>query len=207
MLYHPCANATQVDLLRNIVTQCLRRHIITPYKLLSPDRVCILLVISCIQQRCAEYLGVEYIPKIWFVKSVSICVPKYVAYVVTKCNSFQRIIRKLFQYRPIRNRILLAGFLEWQIYVILLTVKDCNSNFGDFCSFVWFNSDVTTKWVTFRGSYWRSSFFVKSRITWMKWKSIVSVGYLIILIIIRNYVLVFEDLLYKGSSKKYIWSN
>lgn len=37
-LYHPCANQNIVDKLRTIVKNCLYRHIITPYKLLSPER-------------------------------------------------------------------------------------------------------------------------------------------------------------------------
>jgi len=38
MLYHPCANRGQVKVLRTLVKNCLYRHIITPYNLLSPER-------------------------------------------------------------------------------------------------------------------------------------------------------------------------
>ncbi|XP_076452661.1 uncharacterized protein LOC143288212 [Babylonia areolata] len=37
MLYHPCADPGQVEALRRVVTGCLRRHIITPYRLLPRD--------------------------------------------------------------------------------------------------------------------------------------------------------------------------
>lgn len=43
MLYHPCANPLEVNRLRQIVTGCLRRHLITPYNLLSPKRPLALL--------------------------------------------------------------------------------------------------------------------------------------------------------------------
>lgn len=39
MLYHPCANKNEVQLLRKIVKGCLYRHIITPYNLLPQERV------------------------------------------------------------------------------------------------------------------------------------------------------------------------
>ena len=38
MLYHPCANKKQVDYLREIVTGCVRKHIITPYKNLTLEK-------------------------------------------------------------------------------------------------------------------------------------------------------------------------
>ncbi|XP_065281991.1 uncharacterized protein [Dermacentor albipictus] len=38
MLYHPCTHPYYVDTLRNIVTGCLRKHVITPYVHLSPER-------------------------------------------------------------------------------------------------------------------------------------------------------------------------
>ncbi|XP_066995743.1 uncharacterized protein [Anabrus simplex] len=43
MLYHPCANPLEVNRLRQILTGCLRRHIITPDTLLSQDRPLALL--------------------------------------------------------------------------------------------------------------------------------------------------------------------
>lgn len=38
MLYHPCANKNEVNLLRKIVTTCLYRHVITPYNLITSSR-------------------------------------------------------------------------------------------------------------------------------------------------------------------------
>jgi len=38
MLYHPCADEEQVNKLRQLVTSCIWRHIITPYDKLSNDR-------------------------------------------------------------------------------------------------------------------------------------------------------------------------
>jgi hypothetical protein len=37
-LYHPCANKQQIQQLKKLVKNCLYRHIITPYKFLSPER-------------------------------------------------------------------------------------------------------------------------------------------------------------------------
>lgn len=39
MLYHPCADRNEVNLLKKIVKNCLYKHIITPYNLLEPNRV------------------------------------------------------------------------------------------------------------------------------------------------------------------------
>lgn len=36
-LYHPCADSSEVDKMREVATGCLRKHIITPYKLLPPE--------------------------------------------------------------------------------------------------------------------------------------------------------------------------
>lgn len=49
MLYHPCANKNQVEYLKKIVKLCLYRHIITPYNLLSPERVSIIQIIKLAQ--------------------------------------------------------------------------------------------------------------------------------------------------------------
>ncbi|XP_022920854.2 uncharacterized protein [Onthophagus taurus] len=38
MLYHPCANYQEVNYLKDIVTTCLYRHVITPYNLLTQER-------------------------------------------------------------------------------------------------------------------------------------------------------------------------
>ncbi|KAH8040062.1 hypothetical protein HPB51_009318 [Rhipicephalus microplus] len=47
MLYHPCTHPYYVDALRSIVTGCLRKHIITPYVHLSPDRPLALVAWGC----------------------------------------------------------------------------------------------------------------------------------------------------------------
>ncbi|XP_011700226.1 PREDICTED: uncharacterized protein LOC105457318, partial [Wasmannia auropunctata] len=38
MLYHPCANPLEVERLKNLVSKCLWRHIITPYNYLEEER-------------------------------------------------------------------------------------------------------------------------------------------------------------------------
>ncbi|KAF2893780.1 hypothetical protein ILUMI_12391 [Ignelater luminosus] len=38
MLYHPCANGLEIQLLKKLVKGCLYRHAITPYTLLPPER-------------------------------------------------------------------------------------------------------------------------------------------------------------------------
>ncbi|KAJ8676011.1 hypothetical protein QAD02_011797 [Eretmocerus hayati] len=43
MLYHPCADSSQVEALRKLVKSCLWRHIITPYNELDVDRPLALL--------------------------------------------------------------------------------------------------------------------------------------------------------------------
>lgn len=43
MLYHPCAEPVLVHRLRKLLTGCFRKHIITPYTLLTQERVCLLL--------------------------------------------------------------------------------------------------------------------------------------------------------------------
>lgn len=42
MLYDPCAEPVLVNRLRKLVTGCFRKHVITPYTLLSKERVSIL---------------------------------------------------------------------------------------------------------------------------------------------------------------------
>ncbi|XP_029042753.1 uncharacterized protein LOC114875985 [Osmia bicornis bicornis] len=44
MLYHPCANPLEVKRLKDLVTGCLLRHVITPYNALTEDRPLALLV-------------------------------------------------------------------------------------------------------------------------------------------------------------------
>lgn len=41
MLYHPCANPLEVERLKNLVSKCLWRHVITPYSYLDEKRVSI----------------------------------------------------------------------------------------------------------------------------------------------------------------------
>lgn len=38
LLYHPCANINQLDMVKSLVKKCLYRHIITAYDLLEPER-------------------------------------------------------------------------------------------------------------------------------------------------------------------------
>lgn len=47
MLYHPCADLRQVEMLRSIVRNCLRRHIITPSKMLPYETPFALLSWGC----------------------------------------------------------------------------------------------------------------------------------------------------------------
>uniref|UniRef100_V5HAJ5 Putative conserved secreted protein n=2 Tax=Ixodes ricinus TaxID=34613 RepID=V5HAJ5_IXORI len=47
MLYHPCTHPFYVDQLRRIVTGCLRKHVITPYPMLSPERPLALVAWGC----------------------------------------------------------------------------------------------------------------------------------------------------------------
>ncbi|XP_012535496.2 uncharacterized protein LOC105836185 isoform X1 [Monomorium pharaonis] len=47
MLYHPCANPLEVERLRNLVSKCLWRHIITPYSYLDEERPLALLSWGC----------------------------------------------------------------------------------------------------------------------------------------------------------------
>ncbi|XP_015121381.1 uncharacterized protein LOC107044130 isoform X2 [Diachasma alloeum] len=47
MLYHPCANPLEVERLKDLVRNCLRRHVITPYSLMSEDRPLALVAWGC----------------------------------------------------------------------------------------------------------------------------------------------------------------
>jgi len=47
VLYHPCAHPVEVRKLKEIVRACLRRHIITPYAELPPDRPMALVAWGC----------------------------------------------------------------------------------------------------------------------------------------------------------------
>lgn len=47
MLYHPCAYAEEIQLLRQTLTDCVYRHIITPYTLLSPEKPLALVAWGC----------------------------------------------------------------------------------------------------------------------------------------------------------------
>lgn len=47
LLYHPCAEPILVHRLRKIVTGCIRKHVITPYTLLTEDRPLALVAWGC----------------------------------------------------------------------------------------------------------------------------------------------------------------
>lgn len=47
MLYHPCAHPAMVSQLRGLVTNCIRKHIITPYLNLDKDRPLALITWGC----------------------------------------------------------------------------------------------------------------------------------------------------------------
>jgi len=47
MLYHPCANPLEVERLKNLVSKCLWRHVITPYSYLDEERPLALLSWGC----------------------------------------------------------------------------------------------------------------------------------------------------------------
>jgi hypothetical protein len=47
LLYHPCADPSEVRLLKEVVRNCLRRHIITPYAELPPERPIALVAWGC----------------------------------------------------------------------------------------------------------------------------------------------------------------
>lgn len=46
-LYHPCANRSEIDLLKEIADLCLRRHVTTPYRLLPRDQPFALVTYGC----------------------------------------------------------------------------------------------------------------------------------------------------------------
>ena len=47
MLYDPCTQPALVDRLRKLVTSCIRKHVITPYGLLPPERPLALVTWGC----------------------------------------------------------------------------------------------------------------------------------------------------------------
>jgi len=47
LLYHPCADPAEVRQLKEVVRSCLRRHLITPYDLLPPERPLALVAWGC----------------------------------------------------------------------------------------------------------------------------------------------------------------
>lgn len=47
MLYHPCAEPVVVQRLRKLLVDCFRKHIITPYTLLTPERPLALVAWGC----------------------------------------------------------------------------------------------------------------------------------------------------------------
>ncbi|KAK9297439.1 hypothetical protein QLX08_008864 [Tetragonisca angustula] len=46
-LYHPCANPMEVRRLKNLLSSCLRRHVISPYNLLDKRRPLVLVAWGC----------------------------------------------------------------------------------------------------------------------------------------------------------------
>lgn len=46
-LYHPCANPEQIDMLRNVATSCLWKHVITPYRHLHENKPFAILTYMC----------------------------------------------------------------------------------------------------------------------------------------------------------------
>ncbi|CAD1476141.1 unnamed protein product, partial [Heterotrigona itama] len=46
-LYHPCANPMEVKRLKNLLSSCLRRHVISPYNLLDERRPLVLVAWGC----------------------------------------------------------------------------------------------------------------------------------------------------------------
>ncbi|KAK7074909.1 hypothetical protein SK128_003306 [Halocaridina rubra] len=47
LLYHPCAEPVEVQRLRIVLTKCFRKHVITPYTLLTTDRPMALVAWGC----------------------------------------------------------------------------------------------------------------------------------------------------------------
>jgi len=47
MLYHPCADSTEVDKLKQLVRGCIRKHVITPYNKLPMEQPLALATWGC----------------------------------------------------------------------------------------------------------------------------------------------------------------
>nr|CAD7460026.1 unnamed protein product [Timema tahoe] len=47
LLYHPCVNPLALDRLKSMVTNCIRKHVITPFTLLDEERPFALLAWGC----------------------------------------------------------------------------------------------------------------------------------------------------------------
>ncbi|XP_018396394.1 PREDICTED: uncharacterized protein LOC108774724 isoform X1 [Cyphomyrmex costatus] len=82
MLYHPCANPSEVKRLKNLVSKCLWRHIITPYSYLEEDRV-----------SNKSKLGVCLACKFFLFFNISICACActrvYVCICRVRCNGYK----------------------------------------------------------------------------------------------------------------------
>jgi len=61
MLYHPCLDKKQVHKIKKTVSNCLRKHIITPSRIPTPEKPVILVAWGCYQE--LEYLDHEKVRK------------------------------------------------------------------------------------------------------------------------------------------------
>ncbi|KOC62584.1 hypothetical protein WH47_04245 [Habropoda laboriosa] len=75
MLYHPCANPLEVRRMKNLLTGCLRRHVITPYDLLDEHRPLALVSWGC--RLTMSYVNPELV--IGFVREHALRGPEEIA--------------------------------------------------------------------------------------------------------------------------------
>ncbi|KAK0085169.1 hypothetical protein PV325_005666 [Microctonus aethiopoides] len=61
MLYHPCANPLEVQRLKDLVTKCLRRHVITHYNQLEINRPLALIAWGC--RLTMSYVDEEFVTR------------------------------------------------------------------------------------------------------------------------------------------------
>ncbi|XP_054157819.1 uncharacterized protein LOC128956161 [Oppia nitens] len=65
MLYHPCADKTEIDMFKDLVVNCIRKHIITPNNLLDPSRPFAMVAWGC----RLTMNRVDKATVIWFIKN------------------------------------------------------------------------------------------------------------------------------------------